>query len=397
MLLFLLFLLFLFLLFRFRLWGRRHCWSRCWGRIAWCGRWHRIGANTRHTLVVMLRLLVTIMARHATGGPCVTAATTLLPSGITIPSWRILRWIWRWCHSWRLLTLREHSDVRTIPEFLCELPACRSATLTVTAGGAFHASGAPLVGSPSAGRHLAEIREVKAVVEARVAGGPIPLKRAVGAPQARRDLVPHPVRLCVRRSVWRLAVIPIRPCCLCVGTAWREIPAMRLIWVQRLTVGIGIVWRAVSPRRRPLQDPVVQTSLPLGWRCDRVVRDAFIANPKLVVTLVVCGHADFELHDISCSVRAPDRIRIHVRLVGPRLRRILALHGIATEAVRLRCVDGRPSSLDTPASGRYGRWTACLQTMRAVLLLVDERNQIPRRWIREVGVARHLRGAKRCR
>jgi len=40
--------------------------------------------RARHTLVVMLTLMEAVVAGDAAGGPCVTAATTLTPSGYAI-------------------------------------------------------------------------------------------------------------------------------------------------------------------------------------------------------------------------------------------------------------------------------------------------------------------------
>jgi len=113
---------------------------------------------------------------------------------------------------------------------------------------------------------------------------------------------------------------------------------VRLIWVQNLAIRIGIVWLAVIPGWCSLQHPSVKARLGILASRESIPRKCPIADPELVMTLVMRRNADVELYHISFCVRTLNRIRVQIRLITPIRWRRLALHRITAEAVRAGCI-----------------------------------------------------------
>jgi len=108
---------------------------------------------------------------------------------------------------------------------------------------------------------------------------------------------------------------------------------MRLIRVQNLAVRIRIVWLAVMPGWCSLQHPSVKARLRIRTSREGFPRKGPIADPELVMTLMMRRNADVELHHVSCCISTLNRDRVQIRLVTPICRWRFALHRITAEAM----------------------------------------------------------------
>mmetsp|Transcript_97957 Transcript_97957/g.277655 ORF Transcript_97957/g.277655 Transcript_97957/m.277655 type:complete len:377 (+) Transcript_97957:332-1462(+) len=197
--------------------------------------------------------------------------------------------------------------------------------------------------------HVLEVGEVVAVVEARVARGPVPLQRAVLALEVLGDLVPHHVGLGDDRGGWLFngPMAGMRG----VLARRRQVPASWVVLVLRLAVGAA-VRLAVRRRLRPLQDPLVQTFLALAGVPEHRGVERPVADPELVVALMVGVDAYAELDDVARGVHLLHRRGHHEGLVAEQ-RDVGALHRVPAEAVRAR---GLPAGPVVPAPVPHQHW-----------------------------------------
>lgn len=146
-----------------------------------------------HALAVPLRAEFAPTARLTTLRACPMLPTTLAPMRRAL-SWSARAGCRRGCGR---LTVRQHSDVGTIPELLTELSTGRPTTSPtgVTAGSTGTAEAAPSCGIPSQVLHPSEEIKVVSIVEASVACGIVPLQCAMAASQVYRNHEAHLVHL----------------------------------------------------------------------------------------------------------------------------------------------------------------------------------------------------------
>jgi hypothetical protein len=100
-----------------------------------------------------------------------------------------------------------------------------------------------------------------------------------------------------------LSIVPVvvghHRACRC---RWREIPPLRVPRIQRLTVSARIVDDAIGEGRGALKHYRIKARLPLSGTGEIDSVESSVANPKLVVPLMMSGHSNAKLYDGTTAV-----------------------------------------------------------------------------------------------
>jgi hypothetical protein len=172
-----------------------------------------------------------------------------------------------------------------------------------------------------------QLIKVAAIVRGRTATvccPPSPLQRASRALEIRGDNEAHLVRAC----------------------PGRQVPALRICLVNRLTIATAIVrhttsWRARSPELVP-----AQATLGVLQR----VAQLLIADAELKVALMVCGNADLKLHGLPSGEGGLRTFHKAQVVATGRPLATLAAHTITVATMRAIAVHRGAS--DTATHGR---------------------------------------------